>query len=70
MALLERIPGIAGAWAAGYAVRSFLYPVNFVGRSSMAEDNGTTLPGIVYPWTTNRPEHVAPSIQEPTSSND
>ncbi len=27
MALLGLIPGIAGAWAAGYAVRSFLYGV-------------------------------------------
>lgn len=28
MALLGLIPGIAGAWAAGYAVRSFLYGVS------------------------------------------
>src|ERR1035441_2806358 len=25
MALLGLIPGVAGAWAAGYAIRSFLY---------------------------------------------
>jgi ABC-type antimicrobial peptide transport system permease subunit len=28
MVLLGLVPGIAGAWAAGYAVRSFLYGVN------------------------------------------
>ncbi|HMH15991.1 MAG TPA: ADOP family duplicated permease [Edaphobacter sp.] len=41
MALLGLIPGVAGAWAAGYAVRSFLYGVKTFDPAAVGVAGGT-----------------------------